>query len=38
VAKLRLCDYRNLGEHRVLRFKEKNGKDREILVRHDLAA
>lgn len=36
VAKLRLCDYRNLGEHRVLRFKEKNGKDREIPVRHDL--
>jgi integrase/recombinase XerD len=38
VAKLRLCDYRNLGEHRMLRFKEKNGKDREIPVRHDLAA
>lgn len=38
VAKLRLCDYRNLGEHRVLRFKEKHGKHREIPVRHDLAA
>ena len=37
MAKLRLCDYRNLGEHRVLRFKEKGGKDREIPVRHDLA-
>jgi integrase/recombinase XerD len=37
VAKLRLSDYRNLGEHRVLRFKEKGGKDREIPVRHDLA-
>ena len=37
LAKLRLLDYRNLGEHRVLRFKEKNGKDREIPVRHDLA-
>jgi integrase/recombinase XerD len=35
VAKLRLRDYRNLGEHRVLRFKEKNGKDKEIPVRHD---
>ena len=35
VARLRLRDYRNLGEHRVLRFKEKNGKDREIPVRHD---
>jgi integrase/recombinase XerD len=38
VAKLRLSDYRNLGEHRVLHFKEKGGKDREIPVRHDLAA
>lgn len=37
VAKLRLSDYRNLGERRVLRFKEKGGKDREIPVRHDLA-
>jgi len=37
VAKLRLSDYRNLGDHRVLRFREKGGKDREIPVRHDLA-
>jgi integrase/recombinase XerD len=32
VAKLALSDYRNLGEHRVLRFKEKGGKEREIPV------
>jgi integrase/recombinase XerD len=38
VAKLRLSDYRNLGEHRALRFKEKGGRDREIPVRLDLAA
>lgn len=38
VAKLRLSDYRNLGDGRVLRFREKVGKDREIPVRHDLAA
>lgn len=38
VAKLRLADYRNLGEGRVLRFREKGGKEREIPVRHDLAA
>jgi integrase/recombinase XerD len=38
VAKLRLADYRNLGDHRMLRFREKGGKDREIPVRHDLAA
>jgi len=38
VARLRLADYRNLGDHRVLRFQEKGGKDREIPVRHDLAA
>jgi site-specific recombinase XerD len=37
VASLRLSDYRDLGEHRALRFKEKGGKDREIPVRHDLA-
>src|SRR5215469_4006693 len=37
VAKLRMSDYRNLGDHRVLRFREKGGKDREIPVRHDLA-
>jgi site-specific recombinase XerD len=36
VAKLRLSDYRNLGEQRALRFREKGGKDREIPVRHDL--
>ena len=28
VAKLRLADYRNLGEQRALRFREKGGKDR----------
>jgi integrase/recombinase XerD len=38
VAKLRLSDYRNTGEQRALRFREKGGKDREIPVRHDLAA
>jgi len=36
VAKLHLSDYRNLGEQRALRFREKGGKDREIPVRHDL--
>jgi site-specific recombinase XerD len=38
VARLRMADYRNLGDHRVLRFREKGGKDREIPVRQDLAA
>ena len=38
MARLRVADYRNLGDHRVLRFREKGGKDREIPVRHDLAA
>lgn len=38
VARLRLADYRNLGDHRVLRLREKGDKDREIPVRHDLAA
>jgi integrase/recombinase XerD len=38
VARLRMADYRNLGDHRMLRFREKGGKDREIPVRHDLAA
>jgi integrase/recombinase XerD len=38
VAQLRLMDYRNLGEQRTLRFREKGGKDREIPVRHDLEA
>ena len=36
VAKLRLADYRDLGGHRVLRFREKGGREREIPVRHDL--
>jgi integrase/recombinase XerD len=36
VARLRLGDLRNLGEHRALRFREKGGKLREIPVRHDL--
>ncbi len=38
VAKLRLVDYRNMGDSRALRFKEKGGKEREIPVRHDLEA
>jgi site-specific recombinase XerD len=38
VARLRLGDLRNLGDHRVLRFREKGGKLREIPVRHDLDA
>lgn len=37
VAKLRLCDYRNVSEHRTLRFHEKGGAHREIPVRLDLA-
>jgi integrase/recombinase XerD len=36
VARLRLGDLKNLGEHRALRFREKGGKLREIPVRHDL--
>jgi site-specific recombinase XerD len=36
VARLRLSDYRNTGEQRTLRFREKGGKEREIPVRHDL--
>jgi integrase/recombinase XerD len=36
VAKLRLSDYRDVGEQRVLRFREKGGREREIPVRHDL--
>jgi integrase/recombinase XerD len=36
VARLRLSDYRDLGEQRAMRFREKGGKDREIPVRHDL--
>ncbi|HTT77121.1 MAG TPA: tyrosine-type recombinase/integrase [Candidatus Binataceae bacterium] len=38
VARLRLGDLKNLGEHRTLRFREKGGKRREIPVRHDLDA
>ena len=38
MAQLRLLDYRNLGDQRTLRFREKGGKDREIPVRHDLEA
>jgi site-specific recombinase XerD len=38
VARLRLGDLRNLGDHRALRFREKGGKVREIPVRHDLDA
>ena len=36
LARLRLQDLRDQGEHRVLRFSEKGGKEREIPVRHDL--
>ena len=36
LARLRLGDLKDLGEHRVLRFREKGGKLREIPVRHDL--
>jgi site-specific recombinase XerD len=36
VAKLRLSDYRDLGETKSLRFREKGGKEREIPVWHDL--
>ncbi len=36
VAKLRLSDYRDFGGQRVLRFREKGGREREIPVRHDL--
>jgi site-specific recombinase XerD len=38
VEKLNLSDYRNLGDQRALRFREKGGKEREIPVRHDLQA
>jgi integrase/recombinase XerD len=38
VAKLRLSDYRDFGENRALRFREKGGREREIPVRHDLEA
>jgi integrase/recombinase XerD len=33
---LNVSDYRDTGEQRSLRFREKGGKDREIPVRHDL--
>ena len=36
IAQLRLQDLRDQGEHRILRFSEKGGKQREIPVRHDL--
>jgi integrase/recombinase XerD len=36
VAKLRLGDFQHDGTQYVLRFSEKGGKSREILVRHDL--
>jgi integrase/recombinase XerD len=36
VAKLRLGDFQDDGTQYVLRFQEKGGKTREILVRHDL--
>jgi site-specific recombinase XerD len=36
VAKLRRQDFRHDGSQWTLRFAEKNGKDREIPVRHDL--
>lgn len=36
VARLRCRDLQDQGTQRVLRFLEKNGKDREIPVRHDL--
>ena len=36
IAQLRLQDLRDQGEHRVIRFLEKGGKQREIPGRHDL--
>jgi integrase/recombinase XerD len=36
VAKLRRSDFYNVGDQHCLRFHEKNGKRREIPVRHDL--
>jgi integrase len=32
VAKLRVVDYRDLGSQKVLRFQEKNGKDRDYEI------
>ncbi len=37
VAKLRRMDFYNVGDQYCLRFHEKNGKVREIPVRHDLS-
>lgn len=36
IAKLRMCDYVDVGDQYCLRFTEKGGKAREIPVRHDL--
>lgn len=36
IAKLRMCDYVDMGDQYCLRFTEKGGKFREIPVRHDL--
>ena len=38
VARLRLGDFQDHGEQRILRFEEKGGKERQIPVRHDLEA
>ena len=38
VARLRLGDFQDRGEQRMLRFAEKGGKERQIPVRHDLEA
>ncbi len=35
-AKLRLCDFYDVGDQWMLRFEEKGGKSREIPARHDL--
>ena len=36
IAQLRLQDLTDLGDHRVIRFSEKGGKQRGIPLRHDL--
>jgi hypothetical protein len=33
-----MADYRNLGDHRMLCRREKGSKEREVPLRHDLAA
>ena len=38
VARLRLGDFQDHGEQRLLRFAEKGGQERQIPVRHDLEA